>query len=89
MNYQLSIIYYELSFVTYGFMFGQRGGGHSGIISGSFQGHSFQGHSGVIPGSFRRQPNSFRGHSGVKPGPFWGLSGATITVTAKITPWII
>ena len=54
MNYELSLVKYEL-------IFGQLGGtfqDHSGIIPGSFQDHSgiilgsFRDHSGVIPGSF-------------------------------------
>ena len=50
---------YELSFVNYEFMFGQLGGGNSGVIPGSFQDYfkiipgSFRDHSRVILGSFR------------------------------------
>ena len=52
MNYELSLVNYEL-------MFGQLGG----VIPGSFQGHSR-----VIPGSFWVIPGSFWDHSWIIPG---------------------
>ena len=58
---------YELSLVTYAFMFGQLGGDHSGIIPGSFPDYSGS-HSRIIPGSFQE-------HSKITPGSFWDHSG--------------